>query len=130
MSGKADMTAPDLRDPAQRRAYRRELMGVARTERYWGIFLAMVGIALLWMRRSGWWTVPEWLAPVAAIRRSEEHTSELQSLMRTSYAFFCLKKKIPKKYDFQVLLHLQSLTPRVRNLIYLNDSVLFITPYT
>src|SRR3546814_10874560 len=28
-------------------------------------------------------------------RRSEEHTSELQSLMRTSYADFCLKKKTP-----------------------------------
>src|SRR3546814_10066997 len=28
-----------------------------------------------------------------AITRSEEHTSELQSLMRTSYAVFCLKKK-------------------------------------
>src|SRR3546814_5508796 len=27
-------------------------------------------------------------------RRSEEHTSELQSLMRSSYAVFCLKKKI------------------------------------
>src|SRR3546814_6890543 len=27
-------------------------------------------------------------------RRTEEHTSELQSLMRTSYAVFCLKKKI------------------------------------
>src|SRR3546814_5511894 len=27
--------------------------------------------------------------------RSEEHTSELQSLMRTSYAVFCLKKKPP-----------------------------------
>src|SRR3546814_10072229 len=27
------------------------------------------------------------------IKRSEEHTSELQSLMRTSYAVFCLKKK-------------------------------------
>src|SRR3546814_3198445 len=27
-------------------------------------------------------------------RRSEEHTSELQSLMRISYAVFCLKKKI------------------------------------
>src|SRR3546814_7806793 len=26
-------------------------------------------------------------------RRSEEHTSELQSLMRSSYAVFCLKKK-------------------------------------
>src|SRR3546814_2271733 len=30
------------------------------------------------------------------IVRSEEHTSELQSLMRISYAVFCLKKKIPK----------------------------------
>src|SRR3546814_4012788 len=35
-----------------------------------------------------------------AIDRSEEHTSELQSLMRISYAVFCLKKKktnIPTK---------------------------------
>src|SRR3546814_1858443 len=31
-----------------------------------------------------WWTT---------INRSEEHTSELQSLMRNSYAVFCLKKK-------------------------------------
>src|SRR3546814_5851357 len=30
----------------------------------------------------------------ADLDRSEEHTSELQSLMRTSYAVFCLKKKI------------------------------------
>src|SRR3546814_1291339 len=29
--------------------------------------------------------------------RSEEHTSELQSLMRISYAVFCLKKKIKTK---------------------------------
>src|SRR3546814_4852634 len=29
--------------------------------------------------------------------RSEEHTSELQSLMRISYAVFCLKKKISNK---------------------------------
>src|SRR3546814_2546877 len=29
----------------------------------------------------------------APVRRSEEHTSELQSLMRISYAVFCLKKK-------------------------------------
>src|SRR3546814_5239930 len=29
--------------------------------------------------------------------RSEEHTSELQSLMRISYAVFCLKKKNTKK---------------------------------
>src|SRR3546814_10301206 len=29
--------------------------------------------------------------------RSEEHTSELQSLMRTSYAVFCLKKKTKQR---------------------------------
>src|SRR3546814_3295153 len=33
-----------------------------------------------------------WACAGAAIARSEEHTSELQSLMRTSYAVFCLKK--------------------------------------
>src|SRR3546814_6319008 len=31
--------------------------------------------------------------PDGVIHRSEEHTSELQSLMRISYAVFCLKKK-------------------------------------
>src|SRR3546814_5069222 len=31
--------------------------------------------------------------------RSEEHTSELQSLMRTSYAVFCLKKKKNKRQE-------------------------------
>src|SRR3546814_8954374 len=34
-----------------------------------------------------------------AIARSEEHTSELQSLMRISYAVFCLKKKKNKKTE-------------------------------
>src|SRR3546814_4203257 len=33
------------------------------------------------------------LPTIAALVRSEEHTSELQSLMRISYAVFCLKKK-------------------------------------
>src|SRR3546814_8915226 len=36
--------------------------------------------------------VPE-IMPEDAKARSEEHTSELQSLMRISYAVFCLKKK-------------------------------------
>src|SRR3546814_3368744 len=35
-------------------------------------------------------------AVAAGARRSEEHTSELQSLMRISYAVFCLKKKKKK----------------------------------
>src|SRR3546814_8226099 len=37
------------------------------------------------------------LAGVALAQRSEEHTSELQSLMRISYAVFCLKKKKKQK---------------------------------
>src|SRR3546814_4940061 len=34
------------------------------------------------------------------VERSEEHTSELQSLMRISYAVFCLKKKNNKKNNY------------------------------
>src|SRR3546814_4426726 len=34
-----------------------------------------------------------WSVPNRRSTRSEEHTSELQSLMRISYAVFCLKKK-------------------------------------
>src|SRR3546814_3381209 len=41
---------------------------------------------------------------IASLGRSEEHTSELQSLMRISYAVFCLKKKknakIPAKSTY------------------------------
>src|SRR3546814_8106485 len=40
------------------------------------------------------------VAPLGpADRRSEEHTSELQSLMRISYAVFCLKKKKTKNIN-------------------------------
>src|SRR3546814_2293011 len=35
----------------------------------------------------------------AVVHRSEEHTSELQSLMRSSYAVFCLKKKNKNTYS-------------------------------
>src|SRR3546814_6720986 len=42
--------------------------------------------ALAVLNDAGSWTYGE-------MRRSEEHTSELQSLMRISYAVFCLKKK-------------------------------------
>src|SRR3546814_8128473 len=38
------------------------------------------------------------------VNRSEEHTSELQSLMRISYAVFCLKKKTPK-YNIKTSIH-------------------------
>src|SRR3546814_3833968 len=42
-------------------------------------------------RKVRFWRIPQ---PVEQCKaRSEEHTSELQSLMRISYAVFCLKKK-------------------------------------
>src|SRR3546814_5603105 len=41
--------------------------------------------------------------------RSEEHTSELQSLMRISYAVFCLKKKNNKKKQITDRPHTQAL---------------------
>src|SRR3546814_5606675 len=57
-------------------------------------------------------------------RRSEEHTSELQSLMRISYAVFCLKKTkllslILRPYP---ILYLQTITHQTPNLHHLNLS--------
>src|SRR3546814_5153913 len=45
---------------------------------------------------SALWIIPRMVQGMGlqtVIRRTEEHTSELQSLMRISYAVFCLKKK-------------------------------------
>src|SRR3546814_1258511 len=64
----------------------------------------MVGEGLLVHHSDGGFLVPvrepgeliellAWHMQLIAATRSEEHTSELQSLMRISYAVFCLKKK-------------------------------------
>src|SRR3546814_5562290 len=45
--------------------------------------------------------------------RSEEHTSELQSLMRISYAVFCLKKK-NKNHNKQYTTSTEHITPRYK----------------
>src|SRR3546814_1516690 len=48
------------------------------------------------------WTVGQTIDFLRTVQcRSEEHTSELQSLMRISYAVFCLKKKKPPVYIHQ-----------------------------
>src|SRR3546814_1013146 len=44
-------------------------------------------------RAPGGWDLGDWTTEEPWLSRSEEHTSELQSLMRISYAVFCLKKK-------------------------------------
>src|SRR3546814_8350273 len=53
-------------------------------------FMSLV-YAPLFVFGCGWHDLT--LGPAGPSRRSEEHTSELQSLMRISYAVFCLKKK-------------------------------------
>src|SRR3546814_4661105 len=70
-----DAAMPPLRHPQSRRAGEREGAGQVRVENRAPILQRDLGQRL----------------------RSEEHTSELQSLMRISYAVFCLKKK--KKYN-------------------------------
>src|SRR3546814_10101530 len=84
---------------------------------WWGGGLISVTPGVAWRSRAmnsvtlkpGSWPPSPGLAPCATLisisshaprysavtpkRRSEEHTSELQSLMRISYAVFCLKKK-------------------------------------
>src|SRR3546814_6951437 len=57
-----------------------------------------LGVVLAGNRRPRHWATGKaqgfdaFDAKTEALARSEEHTSELQSLMRTSYAVFCLKK--------------------------------------
>src|SRR3546814_17550100 len=59
---------------------------------YTTLFRSMVVVTLPGWRTSGYWSRWCWCGRPRS-RRSEEHTSELQSLMRISYAVFCLKKK-------------------------------------
>src|SRR3546814_2383816 len=63
-------------------------------QRYFGIGIAV--LAFLFISPFCALTSALFSARTAHHIRSEEHTSELQSLMRTSYAVFCLKKKNKK----------------------------------
>src|SRR3546814_5283928 len=57
------------------------------------------------------------IAAESRAKRSEEHTSELQSLMRISYAVFCLKKKkkhITNKHNKQAITNKQQCTTKTK----------------
>src|SRR3546814_8202012 len=60
----------------------------------------------------------ELLETLTGNNRSEEHTSELQSLMRISYAVFCLKKKKPDKHLIHAILH-NAIMPAVQTNIHI-----------
>src|SRR3546814_4807454 len=73
---------------------------------------AGTGRASVSLRRhlTGWFRLQRLgairLSPGRRAVRSEEHTSELQSLMRISYAVFCLKQKKTKhKHTYTVTIH-------------------------
>src|SRR3546814_4801047 len=53
------------------------------------VVIAALGVAHELFRINSF----SWATALVVFGRSEEHTSELQSLMRISYAVFCLKKK-------------------------------------
>src|SRR3546814_7286269 len=101
---------PDQMTPAQRAAYRR-IFTLSRGNQFAAAAAALntmpsnglltgTGWAELWLAAgspgASAGALSGWLSTNIALpqaERSEEHTSELQSLMRTSYAVFCLKKK-------------------------------------
>src|SRR3546814_7067548 len=58
--------------------------------------LTALGAEVRWATCNIFSTQDHAAAAIAATGRSEEHTSELQSLMHISYAVFCLKKKKKK----------------------------------
>src|SRR3546814_9385182 len=57
------------------------------------LFGAAVASVVWWQLRNRETPIERKRIDVVGLLRSEEHTSELQSLMRISYAVFCLKKK-------------------------------------
>src|SRR3546814_3592705 len=65
--------------------------GFGRTNLHiWNMCFALFGIQIVWALQNANTTRK---FQTLGADRSEEHTSELQSLMRISYAVFCLKKK-------------------------------------
>src|SRR3546814_5245001 len=69
-------------------------LGHHRSPRPWDIIAARSeDIVIVGSLTQAAWTLLRAAAVLLPCLRSEEHTSELQSLMRISYAVFCLKKK-------------------------------------
>src|SRR3546814_4144225 len=99
------MPAPSLSVPRAARARRRLLLPLLLV-----LPLAVGGCDAIYEDTKGWANrlevsllsaTHDETAPADAPARSEEHTSELQSLMRISYAVFCLKKKKNQKTNKQ-----------------------------
>src|SRR3546814_2043712 len=88
----------------------------------WSDMLGSLGVIVgaLLIYFTGWTQIDPLIAIAIALwvlprtyvllkERSEEHTSELQSLMRISYAVFCLKKKTQLKQVQNGMLHMNKI---------------------
>src|SRR3546814_8782959 len=76
--------------------------GIGFFEKWLSVWVALcivAGLALGNLLPGAFETLAAWEYASVNLVRSEEHTSELQSLMRISYAVFCLQKKkqLPEK---------------------------------
>src|SRR3546814_10033901 len=98
-----DMKAAALRELNEETGILREhveIIAKAREEHFYDLPPELIG--KLWggkyRGQRQYWFLARFLGADEDIDRSEEHTSELQSLMRISYAVFCLKKKKNQKY--------------------------------
>src|SRR3546814_3598116 len=98
----------DLKEPTDRAALGNFIVKAAQDLKSPLHFLRHAAIAERWQQhRANFWDRTgrpkgadesiDWDGMEQASLRSEEHTSELQSLMRISYAVFCLKKKKKKR---------------------------------
>src|SRR3546814_1075885 len=77
------------------------MRGAIATEADQIVFLTLLVASMVLVRLSlGWPLVILSAIALVYAYRSEEHTSELQSLMRLSYAVFCLKKKKQLSDDY------------------------------
>src|SRR3546814_7793625 len=75
-------------------ALSQQVAAVKQLSRHHEIPVCAIHAPCLLLTQRVWGTDPwDKLQRSAEMARSEEHTSELQSLMRISYAVFCLKKK-------------------------------------
>src|SRR3546814_1568277 len=91
-AGGLDAATPIARQYCAPARLRRRAHVICRTQCSAGTCLAMTHVgppATVHAEHPTTWEDKQW-------NRSEEHTSELQSLMRISYAVFCLKKKTKK----------------------------------
>src|SRR3546814_9795441 len=82
--------------PSDLRIFRLSVRQRAVRRRFrWSAIVSPTLLCSTWPCRmsAGWIFFGRFMNMVCRSRRSEEHTSELQSLMRISYAVFCLKKK-------------------------------------